>query len=453
MRADSQVLPTRSGLLRAGSLTAAGQVAANVLRLAANLALTRLLAPEAFGLMALASVLVVGIVMLSDFGLQQVIVRSPNGENQVFLDTVWTVQVLHGFGVAALVVACAGVLGVVQSSGWVPPGNTYARTELPWILAGLSLQVFLNGFVSTKFHLATRRLQVARVVGVEVGCQIVCLGVMVTWAYVQPSVVALIAGNLSIAVCRLLVGEFVTEGARNRPRLDRTALKEVHSFGAWIFASSGLTFVTANVDKLVLGAVLSPWEFGLYAIALTLVLALHDLVLQISHRVTLPALSSVHRQDPRRLGRLYYRLRLPIDAFCLVMAGLLAVSGDLLINLLYDNRYVDAGEYLRILALSLLGIRFAVLGDLFLALGRSSLLLYEKVSRLLLLLIGIVIGHQTFGIPGLVGAVALSFVAGPAVSVVIIQRRLGLLDVRRELMPLSFVVLGVAAGVVARALV
>ncbi len=452
MLADSQAGPTRKGLLRAGSLIVAGQVASNVLRLAGNLVLTRLLAPEAFGLMALASVLIVGIVMLSDFGLQQVIVRSPNGENQAFLDTVWTVQILHGLGVAALVLGAAGALSIAQSSGWVPCGNTYARTELPWIIAGLSLQVLLNGFVSTKFHLATRRMQVGRVVGVEFACQIVCLAVMVAWASVHPSVAALIAGNLSIAVCRLIVGQFLTEGARNRPRLDRASLTEVQSFGVWIFASSGLTFVITNVDKLVLGAALGPREFGLYAIALTLIMALHDLVLQVSHRVALPALSSVHRQDPQRVGSLYYRLRLPIDAFCLVLAGLLAVAGDLLIKILYDDRYADAGQYLRILALSLLGIRFAVLGELFQALGRTSLLLYEKVSRLLLLVVGIFVGLQVLGIPGVVGAVALSFVAGPLVSVVVIQRRLGVLDVRRELMPLPFVFLGMAAGAAARAL-
>lgn len=439
-------------MLRAGSLTIGGQVATNVLRLAANLLLTRLLAPEAFGIMALAAVLLVGIVMLSDFGLQQVIVRSPNGEDRVFLDTVWTVQVLHGLGMAALLLASGGALGLAQDAGWVPSGSTYARAELPWVLAGLSLQVVLTGFASTKFHLATRHMQVGRVVGIELGCQVISLAVIAAWAYVHPSVAALVAGNLSAAFCRLVAGEFVATGARNRFRLDRSALREIRAFGAWIFVSSGLSFVIANVDKLVLGAALGPRDFGLYAIALTLVMALHDVVLQVSGRVVLPALSAAWRQDPQSLWRLHYRLRLPIDAFCLVMAGLLAVAGDLLVNLLYDIRYADAGQYLRILAPSLVGLRYVVLREVFKVLGRPRLLIYEQVSRLLLLVTGIVVGLQVLGIAGVVWAVALSFLVGPLVSVVFVQRRIGLLDVRRELLPLPLFLLGVALGLAARAL-
>jgi O-antigen/teichoic acid export membrane protein len=452
MRIDAESGSTRSRLLRAGSLTVTGQVTMNVLRLAGNLVLTRLLAPETFGIMALATVLLVGITMLSDFGLQQVIVRSPNGEDQDFLDTVWTVQVIHGIGVGTLLLASALALGAAQSAGWLPSGNTYARPELPWVLAGLSLHAALSGCVSTKFHVATRRMQIGRLVGIDTCCQIISLGVIAGWAYLQPSVAALVAGNISVTLCRLFVGEFLLPGARNRPRLSRPGLAEIRQFGSWIFVASSLSFVVANVDKLVLGATLGAREFGLYSIALTLVMALHDLVIQISRRVIFPALSSTYRENEQRIGGYYYRLRLPLDVFCLVMAGLLMTSGDLLIDLLYDRRYADAGQYLRILGVSLLGSRYVALSELFQVLGRPRLLLYEHVSRLVVLLIGIVVGLHVYGVVGVVCAVALSFLAGPAVNVLFIQRKLGLLNIRRELLPIPFLAVGVALGAAARAL-
>jgi O-antigen/teichoic acid export membrane protein len=452
MAGDPQAGSTRSRLLRAGSLTVTGQVASNALRLAGNLVLTRLLAPETFGIMALATVLVIGIFMLSDFGLQQVVVRSPNGEDQNFLDTVWTVQVLHGSGVAALLLASGAALAGAQSAGLIAPHTTYARVELPWVLAGLSLQAILEGCLPTKFPLAMRRMQIGRVVAIEISCQVISLVLIAAWAYVQPSVAALVAGTVSATLCKLLAGNFLLPGVRNRLRMNRPGLDEIRSFGAWIFVASSLSFVIANVDKLVLGASLGPREFGLYAIALTLVMAMHDLVLQISRRVVFPALSSAYRADPQSIGRYYYRLRLPIDAFCLFMAGLLATSGDLLVGVLYDKRYADAGQYFRILAVALLGFRYAVLGELFQVLGRTRLLLYEKVSRLVLLVLGISVGLHTYGILGVACAVALSFLAGPAVSIFFVQRKLGYLDMRRELLPAPFIFLGVGMGLAARAL-
>lgn len=59
------------------STTGGGHAASQVIRLASNLLMTRLLYPEMFGLMAIAIVLIIGINMLSDLGLRQNIVQSP----------------------------------------------------------------------------------------------------------------------------------------------------------------------------------------------------------------------------------------------------------------------------------------------------------------------------------------------------------------------------------------
>ena len=55
--------------LRGGALTAGSYAFTQALRLASNLILTRLLFPEAFGLMALVSVVLVGLAMFSDVGI------------------------------------------------------------------------------------------------------------------------------------------------------------------------------------------------------------------------------------------------------------------------------------------------------------------------------------------------------------------------------------------------
>ncbi len=50
-----------------------------------------LLFPEAFGLMGMVSVLLVGLELFSDTGVGLSIVRSPRGPERIFLDIAWTV--------------------------------------------------------------------------------------------------------------------------------------------------------------------------------------------------------------------------------------------------------------------------------------------------------------------------------------------------------------------------
>ena len=91
---------TRPGLfaraLRGSALTAGSYAITQGLRLGSNLILTRLLFPEAFGLMALVSVFLVGLAMFSDIGIGPAISHSKRGDEPGFLDTAWTLQVARG---------------------------------------------------------------------------------------------------------------------------------------------------------------------------------------------------------------------------------------------------------------------------------------------------------------------------------------------------------------------
>jgi len=101
MSSHAPTIPTpgtqslKQRVLRAGGWNFAGYGLGQVIRLGSNLIMTRLLVPEMFGVMAIATMVTVILGMLSDIGLRQNIVRSPRGDDPAFLDTAWTVQVLR----------------------------------------------------------------------------------------------------------------------------------------------------------------------------------------------------------------------------------------------------------------------------------------------------------------------------------------------------------------------
>ncbi|HEY8977081.1 MAG TPA: oligosaccharide flippase family protein, partial [Burkholderiaceae bacterium] len=82
--------------LRSGSWTIVGNLAGQALRFGSNLVLTRLLFPEAFGLMAIAQAILTAARLFSDVGLMQGAVRSARGHEQRYLDTIWTLDILKG---------------------------------------------------------------------------------------------------------------------------------------------------------------------------------------------------------------------------------------------------------------------------------------------------------------------------------------------------------------------
>src|SRR5262245_53429100 len=83
-------------VLRAGTWSLAGHGLSQAIRFGSNLLMTRLLVPDMFGVMAIASILAMCLALFSDLGLRQNIIQSKRGSDSAFLNTAWMVQILRG---------------------------------------------------------------------------------------------------------------------------------------------------------------------------------------------------------------------------------------------------------------------------------------------------------------------------------------------------------------------
>jgi O-antigen/teichoic acid export membrane protein len=154
-------------------------------RLAANLILTRLLFPEAFGLMAMVQVVLYGLAMLSDVGIWQSIVTSPRGDEPSFLDTAWTMLVVRGT-----------VLWLGACVLTVPIMLAFDEPQLLWLLPLTCLSTAIHGFSSTRVFTLRRRLTLFPLQLLELGTQLTNVTVCVVGAWLGYGVGALVAGQL-----------------------------------------------------------------------------------------------------------------------------------------------------------------------------------------------------------------------------------------------------------------
>ena len=224
----------RSVALRGSILTAVGFGVGQVIRLGGNLLLTRLLVPDAFGLMSIAGVMYIGLSLLSDIGLEAGIVRDPHGDDPTFLDTAWTLQSARGvlLWLVSLVIA------------W-PVASFYAEARLLWLIPLVGVSLVLGGFTAPSLILLKRHMAIAHLVALDITVQLVMVTALVLLArqYPQPWVLAL--GYLIPAGLRGAWSHWLSRARPPRWRLDRAMTHDLLRFGGWFWVATALYFLAS----------------------------------------------------------------------------------------------------------------------------------------------------------------------------------------------------------------
>jgi O-antigen/teichoic acid export membrane protein len=82
--------------MNAAVLTSLSFAGLNVIRFANNLVLSFLLAPEVFGLMALANITVQAVQMFLELGIGTFLIQHARGDEPGYVNTAWTIQLIRG---------------------------------------------------------------------------------------------------------------------------------------------------------------------------------------------------------------------------------------------------------------------------------------------------------------------------------------------------------------------
>ena len=393
------------------SLRAAGWTVLQIgvsygLRLGSNLILTRLLAPDAFGLVGLATTVIIAVSLLSDIGIGRSIIRETDGDQDSFLRAAWTIKILRSAAIAVVTLIAALVFGLVAPH-LAPPGSTYADPTIPWIIAATAVMMLAAGFESTCVELASRRIDYRRIAMAQLGVQMIAQSVTIATALIYPTVWALVVGMAASTLASLIASHIAYPGPRMALQVDRDITRRLWVFGRWLILSSALTFVLRNADKLVLGALLSPTAFGLYAIAVIWVDAAAGVIASLIARIGYSALAEVAHSRRQDLPKVFHRLQHFVDLAVIAAFATVWLGADLLIGFLYSDTYADVSHYMTLLGFALFAVRFSPLDELLLTLGDSRAHAVTGTLRLAGLVSGQVIGWHLAGIDGLILASAL----------------------------------------------
>jgi len=411
---------------------------AQILRIFGNVILTRLLSPEIFGMMGIVTALLMGLNLFSDMGLRGSIIKNKRGEEPIFLQTAWCIQILRGFILALLAVLLAWPLAYL---------NQEQLLFLIIPIAGSSM--IIAGFNSTWLLVYSRRMILNKLVIFDLITQVVHLTTMFISAWLSPTIWALVFGKFVGSFFKLFVSHTFLAGVPMRFKWDPTIARELILFGRWVFISSALGFLVARLDIFIFGSIAGMTFLGFFILAKTLASVISVALTKLSSMVLLPVYSRLAERNLETLRQNTFKMRGILLALFLPPLWILVLWGDEMINLLYDERYQDAGWMLQILAAGAIPTAvITTINPVLLAVGDSFRHMLNSLIRLIFQILGMSIGFYIDGVSGfLIGLALTDLLSYPFIAFLIFPYRIWLPTLDLAALGISAIIIGMAWSV------
>lgn len=414
----------------------------NVLRIVSNLVLTRLLAPEAFGVVGVISSINFVLQLLTDAGFYAFVVRSPHADDWRFRNIIWTIRLIRSAVLTTVMFVFAGALAAA-----------FDKPELETPVRAASFLFLLEGVRSLHPITAERARRISYISIVEFSAFLLQMATTITAAYLTKSYWALIIGLYAGDIATAVFSYALYPGGFHRIAFDRETSRELWRFSRFIVSSSIITIVLNQTDKVFIGRALSLDGFGLYMLAANLTAASLALVRAYVIRILFPLFAETARNAAETLDKVYYSARRRMTAILAFLIGGGVGGGHLAVRILFDERYLSAGFYVSLLLLVPLFTLITLPAEQFtIVKGHVRATLEANIVRLIWILVSAPLGLHFFGVIGLVCAFALMEVA-TAVYWWFRLTRMRVLNLREEAVMLAAAGAGMALGFAADKLV
>lgn len=391
-----------------------GSGAENAMRIVRNMILARLLAPEAFGAMAIVLAVNGAFEALTEIGIREAVIQNPRGGRRLYLNGAWLLAAARGlalYGVAWL--------GAPWAAGF------YHNPALTPMMRVAFLGIAFNGLVSARAYAALKRLRYRPWVIIQQGGSLIGIATAIGLGLWLRNVWALAIGFAVESAGRCVLSYIVCP-FRPGLRLERESLRALGRYAAGMAGLPVLTLLYAKSDVFVLGKLRTAEELGLYSLAASLATIPDTLCSTVLAPVLMPALAALQDEPERLVASLLRLLRL-LALAALPVLTLMACGAPLLLRTVYGTPYAAASAAFAVLCAAV-AVRLVGWGlvTTFFATGRPELSRWASALRLVVLVAVIVPLVTRLGAAGAAAACLLSGVAWAGLGAFFLWRRYGM---------------------------
>jgi O-antigen/teichoic acid export membrane protein len=426
----------RAKVMRGGAWLGSGNVAEQATRFARNMILTRLLAPSAFGAMAIVMSSSAVVAALTEVGTRQAVIQNPKGGEKEYLDAGWWM----GLGRALFT-----YLIIFAMAPWV--AHFYGIANLSALLRVTLLGTLFDGAMSPRSALAQRELKFGRWMFITNGGAICGVILTIVLSFVLHNVWALAIGFGSENAFRCFLSYILYPGFPSL-KWERNAARELYQFSRQAFGLSFLNLIFSRTDIFVLGKLYSSTELGLYSMGIGLIVTPSIFLTNMFAQTLFPALTHV-QDDKERLNRILIEVTSWLVLLGLPGVAVIFLCGHSLLSVAYGARYVAAAAPLAVAAaVVFLNMLNAAITCVFVAVGRPGLHRRAVAASAIVMVVTIIPACKLFGMVGGQIAALLAVIVSYFIQVFRMRELTGLdlLRYGRSVLPATLISAGVLAA-------
>lgn len=326
-----------------------------------TLILAKYVAPQDFGIIALASIMIEVLLMFKDLGINQALIYQRDDIRKTSVTAFW---VMAGYNIALF---CLAVIAAPFAAEY------YENSLIMPVAILLSSTMVCDSLRAVPFTLLTREMQFKKLLIPDAFPMLAASIVSIVMAVNGMGVWSLVARTLMISTGRLALIWKFTEF---RPAFEFSMphAKQLLSYGKYIMGSSLLLVVMYNIDKFYVSRLAGLTALGFYELATRIAKIPISELSHLVGSVTFPAFSRMNR-DPEKIRNAFLSTIRYTGTLSIPLSLGLAFFGPLIIAGVYGPKWEPMGAPLQILCIyGLFRSLSSIIHDAFKAMGRPGVM-------------------------------------------------------------------------------
>lgn len=365
------MLSLKKKVFSSSALLLASKMAQRSIGLISTLILARLLVPEDFAIVAIASLFLYFFAIFSNTGSVQYICQKTTLSNSD-LDTAWTIDLSLRLILFLIFIIATPYIATF-----------YNNETLTNVLYLSATTLIFQGFISPGILKLKRELKYKKIFFLDITTKILSfLIIMAIIYYIEPTYWAIIIADVSASLMMAIGSYFI---APYKPKISLLNFNNQLNFSKWILGKGFIGYSRAHVDTFIISKAFTPLELGQYHIMKGFsILPATDIIAP-----AIEPLVVAFAQFKENKKELAYKFNLSILAVLIIISPISSFMffySENIVHVLLGEQWLKGHFILKNLSIMLFAMTIGgVIAKVFIATGKVKVLFWYDVFTLLII--------------------------------------------------------------------
>lgn len=313
-----------------------GRLLERSIGLLSTIIVARILSPDDFGLVAMATSLMAVIEVLGAFSLDSAIIQN-NKSNRSHYDTAWTINLIYALGTALVLALLAN-----------PASKFYSEPRLIGVIYALAIAALINGFGNIGVVEFRKELNFRKEFTFRLLNRVILFTTTVIAAIIFRNYWALIIGMVLGAVLGVTTSYIVH---KFRPRISLSVWREMFKFSKWMILGSVSNFIYHRSADFFVAKVVGTQGLGLYSISYEFANLVGSEIAAPLNRVLLPGYSKL-KESTQDLKHSFLQVTSVLALVCFPAAIGMGLVADEIVALLLGEQWRESAQLIKVITLA-----------------------------------------------------------------------------------------------------